>query len=355
MRDDGRVPDDDLLRAAADELYAADLDGFTDRRKELAAAARAAGEPAAAKEIAALRKPTRSAWAVNQLVRADPAVPARLSGLAGDLRAAEAALDGPRIRELSQARRELVDALVRKTLSMTGEPGPSAALAEEVTAIFGAALADPQVAAQLAAGTLVRAEQRAGFGSGFPALAVVPEPAPRPARKPSPAASETPSAPAGGRTARAASAQAQAASRGARGEPSAGAKAGAKAGTAEARAGTAEARAQARAEAAAAKAQARAEAAAAAAEARARAAAAAAAEAEHERRRALAEAEHAAADASRAVDAAATAVRDWQVAVRRIEEQLTEAREALAEARVDARQAENAQRRAQQTLDRLRR
>jgi len=128
MRDDGRVSGDDLLRAAADELYAADLDSFTERRKELAAGARAAGEPAVAKEIAALRKPTRSAWAVNRLVRADPTVPERLATLAGDLRAAEAALDGHRIRELSQARRELVDALVRQALDMTGESAPPAAL-----------------------------------------------------------------------------------------------------------------------------------------------------------------------------------------------------------------------------------
>jgi len=310
MRDDGRVSGDDLLRAAADELYAADLDSFTERRKVLAAGARAAGEPAAAKEIAALRKPTRSAWAVNRLVRADPSVPGRLSALAGDLRAAEEALDGPRIRELSQARRELTDALVRQALGMTGESAPSAALQEEVTTIFGAALADPQVAAQLAAGTLVRAEQRAGFGPGFPALTLAPSPAPRPAGQAAPAR-----APAAKRAA-----------------------------SPEARAAAAEAKAQARAEAVAA-----------AAEAKQRAAEAAAAEAERERRRALAEAEQAVADASRAVHAATAAVQDRQAAVRRIEEQLTEAREAFAEARVDARQAESAERRAQQALDRLRR
>ncbi|HEY6279050.1 MAG TPA: hypothetical protein VIX86_22280 [Streptosporangiaceae bacterium] len=322
---------DDLLRAAADELYAGDLDVFTERRKALAAEARAAGETEVASQIAGLRKPTRSAWTVNRLVRADPSVPGRLSSLADDLRAAEAALDGQRIRELSQARRELVDALVRQALGMTGESAPSAALAEEVTVIFGAALADPQVASQLAAGTLVRAEQRAGFeAAGIPALALVPDPAPRPARKApvTPAASGTGTNPT----------VAQTATRVAR----------------PARAADGEAKAEATA-AAEAKAQARAEAAAAAAEAKARAAAAAAAEAEREQRRALAEAEQAAADASRAVRAAASAVHEQQAAVRRIEEQLTEAREALAEARIEARQAENAQRRAQQTLDRLRR
>jgi hypothetical protein len=332
MRDDGWVSGEDLLQAAADELYAADLADFTERRKALATGARAAGEPAAAKQIAALRKPTRSAWAVNRLVRADPDVPGRLSTLAGELRAAEAALDGSRIRELSQARRELVDALVREALGMTGESAPSAALQEEVTAIFGAALADPQVAAQLAAGTLVRAEQRVGFGSaGIPPLALAREPAPRPARRPSAAAaSEEPADLAARRAARAAAQPAQASGKAAGAESKVRAKA--------------ETRARARAEAAAAT-----------AEAKKRAAEAAAAEAERERRQALAEAEQAAARASQAVHAATAAVQDRQATVRRIEEQLTEAREALAEARVDARQAENTQRRAQQILDRLRR
>lgn len=334
MRDDDRVSGDDLLHAAADELYAADLDGFTERRKVLAAGARAAGEPAVAKQIAALRKPTRSAWAVNRLVRTDPSVPARLSTLASELRAAEAALDGQRIRELSQARRELVDALVREALGVTGDSTPSASLQEEVTAIFGAALADPQVAAQLAAGTLVRAEQRAGFGSaGIPPQALVPESAPRSVTRPSPAAAgEAPADLAARRAARAAARSAQAS-----GEDAA------------------ETRVRTRAEAAQERARARAEAAAAAAEAKQRAAEAAAAAAERERQRALAEAEQAVASTRQARDAATAAVADRQAAVRRIEEQLTEAREALAEARVDARQAENAQRRAQQTLDRLRR
>ncbi len=62
----------DLLEDAKAELYEAEPDGFTARRQELAEGARDAGEPAVAKQIAALRKPTRSAWVVNRLVRSDP-------------------------------------------------------------------------------------------------------------------------------------------------------------------------------------------------------------------------------------------------------------------------------------------
>ncbi|MGH3162484.1 MAG: hypothetical protein ACRDOC_11405, partial [Streptosporangiaceae bacterium] len=60
----------DLLAEAEAELYTDDPDGFTARRAELAEHARDAGEPAVAKKITALRKPTRSAWVVNRLVRA---------------------------------------------------------------------------------------------------------------------------------------------------------------------------------------------------------------------------------------------------------------------------------------------
>ncbi len=179
----------DLLADAVAELYEGDPDEFTGRRAELAAAARDAGEPAAAKQITALRKPTRSAWVVNRLVRSDPDVRSRLDALAADLRAAAGSADGGRIREMTAARARLVDELTRQALQVSELPAPPAALREEVTATLDAALADPEVAANL--GTLVRAAHWSGFG-----LDAFPEgtPAPAPARKtkiPAPAEPET--------------------------------------------------------------------------------------------------------------------------------------------------------------------
>ena len=187
------MTDADLLAEAAAELYAGDPAAFTERRGALAAQARAAGQAAAAKQITALRKPTYSAWLVNQLVRADPEVASRLSELGGELRSAGAALDGARIRELSQQRRRLVDDLVRQALQLPGAGPPSAAVREDLTATFGAALADPQVADQLAAGTLVRAVHRADFAPAGPGLTLVP---PLPAGRPSQSGSRTPAPPA---------------------------------------------------------------------------------------------------------------------------------------------------------------
>ena len=164
----------DFLAEATDELYGSDPEGFTERRAALAAQARAAGDRPAAKQIAGLRKPTRPAWIINQLVRGDHGVAARLTGLGDDLRAAATALDGAKIRELSQARRRLIDSLIRQALQQAGEQSPSAALREDLTATFGAALADPEVARELAAGTLLRAVHRADFSAGIPELSLVP-------------------------------------------------------------------------------------------------------------------------------------------------------------------------------------
>jgi hypothetical protein len=178
----------DLLADAVAELYQLDPDEFMARRQALADQARAADDPVAAKQITGLRKPTRSAWVVNRLVRTDPDVTARLAALADELRDAERSRQGSRIRELSAARARLVDELTRQALS--GLPAPPAALREEVTATLDAALADPEVAANL--GTLVRAAHWAGFGldlDGSPVTGpAVAAPSQKPAktRKPAP-------------------------------------------------------------------------------------------------------------------------------------------------------------------------
>lgn len=158
--------DTGLVREAAAELYAGDPAGFIQRRGDLAAQARASGEGAAAKAITGLRKPTRSAWVVNRLVHSDPDVPSRLTALGDDLRDAGRSLDGRRLRELSQARRDLIAALTRQALVGAGQRDAPAALQEEVAATLSAAVADPEVAAELAAGTLVRPVERSGFGFG---------------------------------------------------------------------------------------------------------------------------------------------------------------------------------------------
>jgi len=163
------------VAAAVAELYGGDPDVFTERRKALVAAAKEAGDREAAAAIGALRKPTRAAWVVNRLARADPSAAGRMAALAAELRAAEQARDGRRLRELSAERGALIDGLVGRALAGGGAgaagaggaaeaPEASASLRAEVTATLTAALADPETAALFAAGTLTKAAQWSGFG-----------------------------------------------------------------------------------------------------------------------------------------------------------------------------------------------
>src|SRR5256885_461417 len=102
----GGVTEAGSLRDAVTSLYSSDPGDFTERRKALVARAREGGDKALAKTIAGLRKPTRAAWVVNMLVRADRFAVSRMTALGDDLRDAERAMDGTRIRELSRRRRE---------------------------------------------------------------------------------------------------------------------------------------------------------------------------------------------------------------------------------------------------------
>jgi DNA repair exonuclease SbcCD ATPase subunit len=293
------VADNDRAGAAADQLYAADPADFTDRRRDLVAQARAAGDKDAARAITALRRPTRAAWVVNRLARTDPRGVARLTGLGDELRAAESALDGGQLRELSRARRELLAELTRQALAEAGVSDPPDALEQEVSGTLSAALADPGVAAEVAAAQLVKAVPPGGFGFG-PALAgagpspgsgTQPRPEPRPEPSPPPRVSRR--------------------------------KADEKQRAAERERADRERAERARAEL-------------------------------ERQREAISQAEQTLAEADRTVDAAHEAEEDRESTVRRLETQLEDAQDALADAKRRSREARTAQRQARKALERLR-
>lgn len=157
--------DDDL-----DSLYGMRPEEFTARRNELASAAKKRGDVSAAKAIASARRPTTAAWVVNQLALTDSTVRPKLTSLHEALRAAHAAMDGQRIRELSATQRTLVQDLTRAGFAAAELSDPPAALRDDVTGTLQAAIADPEVAARL--GRLSRAEEWSGFGD-FGASSVV--------------------------------------------------------------------------------------------------------------------------------------------------------------------------------------
>ena len=314
----------DRVAAAVQELYGADPEAFTGRRGELVTAARTAGDRAAAKAIAALRRPTRAAWVVNRLARTDPGAPPRLTELATALRAAQEARDGPRLRELSAERGALVDALTAQALAAADVADPPASLRLEVGETLQAALADPEVAAAFATGTLTRAAQWSGFG--LPLAGAAPD-RDEETREAAPAPKRPEAAPRNAGRARDAGRSSTAVAGTAR-RPSAGAGAGAD----RAAAAAATARRQAEED-----------------ERLARAAAERAAR----RREQIEEAERAVAAAATAATEASSAEDRLEATVRDLEQRLTRARTDLAAARMRARHAEAAERRARQAMDRL--
>ena len=329
---------DDRVAAAVAELYGADPDAFTERRKALVAAAREAGQRDAAAAIAALRKPTRAAWVVNRLARDEPDAPGRLAALAAELRAAEQAKDGLRLRELSAARGSLIDALTAQALAAAGGPDPPPSLRAEVTATLTAALADPETAAGFAAGALTKPAQWSGFGYADFGAADDSSPAgpagPAEVRSPT-AAGPAPVDIATRRSARARTAVNPGSSAGAR--------------TARTSAQAAAQRAAQEQRRVADEAEKRRLAAEAEAERRAREAAERTARA----REKYEDAERTSAQASAAAAEAVEAEDRLEAEVRQLEDRLTQAREELAASRLRARRAEATERRARQALDQL--
>ncbi|MFW6689460.1 hypothetical protein [Streptomyces sp. MAR4 CNX-425] len=171
------------LESVADELYALPPGEFVAARGRHVAAARTAKEPALAKEIAALRRPTLAAWAGNLLVRAAPEQVDALRRLGEGLRAAQEGLAGEELRELTRQRNVLVAELAREARRLAAEAGQPVgdAVQHEVEGTLHAVLADPDAARAWATGHLAKPlTARTGFpGTGAAAAAA---PAARPAR-----------------------------------------------------------------------------------------------------------------------------------------------------------------------------
>ncbi|MEO3813142.1 hypothetical protein ABGB17_29420 [Sphaerisporangium sp. B11E5] len=168
------------VATAAGELYGLVPEEFTAARARLAAEAKQGGDPALAKEIAVLRRPTVPAWAVNHLVRAAPPELDDLLDLGEELRAAWVA--GERVAGLDQRRTELITTLMRTMSSLAASAGrplrePAAREAEET---LYAATMDPAVSDEVRAGRLAQPRKHVGFAPAGPAPRRPPEPGPAP-------------------------------------------------------------------------------------------------------------------------------------------------------------------------------
>ncbi|WP_297612645.1 hypothetical protein [Nocardia sp.] len=162
------------LEEVVDELYGVPPAEFVAVRTERARQARDAGDRGLATAIGKLRRPTVAAWAVNLLARAAPEDIRALLDLGAALREAQRRLSGEQLRVLTTQRQQLLNVLTRKAADLAAVHGPRPAepVLREVGSTLQAALADPEVAELVRAGTLSAAASYDGFGPA--ALVAVP-------------------------------------------------------------------------------------------------------------------------------------------------------------------------------------
>ena len=148
------------LDEVADRLYGLPPQEFTAARTREARAAKEAGDVRLSREVAKLRKPTVSAWAVNRLSREHPDELRELLEVGERLRAAWREQDADALAELIRLRGE-VTATVGRLARRAGDL--SAAAATEVDQTLDAALVDEQAAEEVRRGRLAKPLRYSGF------------------------------------------------------------------------------------------------------------------------------------------------------------------------------------------------
>lgn len=148
-----------------DDLYAAEPEEFVAARNALAKQLKAAGDKDTAAEVARLRRPPVSAWALNQVARSRPDEIEALMTAAADLAGALADPAGADLRAIQRAFRSAIEAVVRTTLDVVSSSGrnPSPGLQQAIQATLQAAAVDDGIALALRSGVLAEDEPAPGF------------------------------------------------------------------------------------------------------------------------------------------------------------------------------------------------
>jgi hypothetical protein len=159
------------------DLYGLPLDEFTKTRDELTKELRKKGKKEAADEVKALRKPSVSAWMINQLARRHPQEMEALVKAGDNLRKAQrSAVSGRDPEVLREATRSHRDRLDDLTSLARHEFDAGGQTLQRVAQTLRAGSIDKQASKALLAGTLATDVEQAGFG---PLLSEVPLPAGR--------------------------------------------------------------------------------------------------------------------------------------------------------------------------------
>lgn len=169
----------------AEDLYGLPLDEFTAARNRLASDLKKAGDKVEAKRVKALRKPSASAWLVNQLVRRRKKAAKDLLRAGERLRSAqEKALGGSgrdALEKAVAAERKAVEGLVAEArrIAADGNVNASDANLARVQSTLHAVGVDAEVREAFEAGELVEDRE----ATGIDALALMAAPATKSGKK----------------------------------------------------------------------------------------------------------------------------------------------------------------------------
>jgi hypothetical protein len=169
------------------ELYRVDPDDFVATRNRLAKELKAEGRKDEAADVARLRRPSPSAWALNQVARDRPELVDAVLDAGAALRGAmEEALGGDAsgVREAQAGERRAVDAAVVAAAGVLAAAGKAAtdALKLRIAASLRAAVVDDDVADLVRRGVLDADRDAPGFGLDGFSVAATPAAARRTAR-----------------------------------------------------------------------------------------------------------------------------------------------------------------------------
>jgi hypothetical protein len=158
--------DSPKLRRRVDRLYTLPLHEFTGARNELAKELRAAGDRDAADRVKALRKPSRSAWAINRLRQEDRAVLRSALKAGQQLRAAQSGAlsgaSGEKLRERARAERKAVAEAAERTAQI--EPSLTERDRERIRGTLHAGAGDDDIRAEIQSGRLTIDHEPVGLG-----------------------------------------------------------------------------------------------------------------------------------------------------------------------------------------------
>ena len=154
-----------------DELYGLPLDRFTPERNALARELRNLGERERGAEVAALRKPSVAAWAVNQLARTQKRAIGELFEAGDGLRAAQDAVlagrgDASSLRAAVERERQAVESLIGSAGGLLSWDGQelSPTIIDRVADTLHAAALEDDARAFLRDGRLERELRHVGLG-----------------------------------------------------------------------------------------------------------------------------------------------------------------------------------------------